>query len=106
MKKSLESLRNLVDAIKNNTYNLSDENEKLILLMLESELSNINCSPSKTCEFSKTISETNLGVYEVKCEYLDKVLNKTIYDKEESDYMWGCPYLELLKKVRALKLRK
>ena len=80
MKKSLESLRNLVDAIKNNTYNLSEENEKLILLMLESELSNINCSPSKTCEFSKTISET--------------------------DYMWGCPYLELLKEVRTLKLRK
>mgnify|MGYP003406124694 CR=1 FL=1 len=31
MKKSLESLRNLVDAIKNNTYNLSEENEKLII---------------------------------------------------------------------------
>ena len=45
-------------------------------------------------------------MYEVKCEYLDKVLNKTIYDKEESDYMWGCPYLELLKEVRTLKLRK
>ena len=27
-------------------------------------------------------------------------------NQEESDYMWGCPYLELLKEVRALKLRK
>lgn len=98
----LKRLNELINAIKDNTYNLPNELELYILNLIYKELQGIECSPNSTCEYCENIGSTGNNFYNIYCRYLDKTKQKKIYDFTSYNFIPGCPFSALKEEDNSL----
>ncbi len=98
----LKKINELINAVKDNTYNLPKELELYILNLIYKELQNIECSPNSTCEYCENISSTGNNFYSIYCSYLDRSKQKKIYDFISDNFIPGCPFITLREEVNSL----
>lgn len=102
----LKEIKDIINAIKDNTYNLPKEFEFNILSLLYKELENINCSPTSNCEYAETRESSGNNYYNIYCSYLNKSKQKKLYDFNSLNYINECPYNALKEEVNSLLLKR